>query len=139
MELNKIALLLYERNDNYHKAIQLAKKFRQYPEAIHIARRSASRELAEDLCEYFLQSLKSPDYFAATLQLCYGLLRPHVVMQMAWLSHSVHEVMPFMIRSVADLTERVEKLESVERSDRREKASPSIASREWTGHLTLTN
>ena len=57
--------------------------------------------------------------FAAALVSCYDLVRPDVVMELAWMNGLMPVCMPFMIQSFRDLNSRVETL----MSERKERAA----------------
>ena len=70
------------------------------------AAESRQPEIVEDLMHYFLkQGLK--DCFSALLFKCYELLRPDVVLELAWRNKIVEYAMPFMIQTVRDFGSRV--------------------------------
>lgn len=70
------------------------------------AAESRQPEIVEDLTKYFLeQGLK--DCFATLLFKCYDLLRPDVVLELAWRHNIVDCAMPFMIQTVRDYGSRV--------------------------------
>lgn len=79
---------------------------------------------------YFIDN-KQIDCFAAGLFTCYDLLRPDVVMELAWRNGLTDFAMPFMIQTMRDLTLKVSVLESANlvRSDKeveKEKLGNSI-------------
>lgn len=70
------------------------------------AAESRQSEIVEDLMKYFLkQGLK--DCFSALLYKCFDLLRPDVVLELAWKHNIVDCAMPFIIQTVRDFGSRV--------------------------------
>ncbi len=58
---------------------------------------SATPELAEELLRWFVEQGER-DCFAAMLFTCYELLRPDVVMEVAWMNKLADYAMPYMIQ-----------------------------------------
>jgi len=67
---------------------------------------SKDRELAESLLSFFVES-KLKESFAACLFTCYELLRPDVVLELAWRNNLMNFAMPFMIQSMRDFDEKL--------------------------------
>lgn len=67
---------------------------------------SRDPETAEDLLRWFL-SENLPDCFAACLYQCYDLLRPDVVLELAWRNGLTDMAMPFLIQTMRELTTKV--------------------------------
>lgn len=93
------------------------------------AHASQSTEQAEALLQYFINE-KLPDSFTATLYKCYDLLRPDVVMEVAWRNGYMDYAMPFLIQAGRGLFDRVKILEELEsgrgvREDENEKKEMS--------------
>ena len=69
---------------------------------------SRDPETAEDLLRWFL-SENLPDCFSACLYQCYDLLRPDVVLELAWRNGLTDMAMPFLIQTMRELTTKVRK------------------------------
>lgn len=67
---------------------------------------SRDPETAEELLRWFL-SENLPDCFAACLYRCYDLLRPDVVLELAWRNGLIDMAMPFLIQTLRELTTKV--------------------------------
>jgi clathrin heavy chain len=67
---------------------------------------SDSPELAEELLRWFV-SAKEPECFAACLYTCYNLLRPDIVLEVAWMNKLMDYAMPYVIQSVKEFTGKV--------------------------------
>eukprot|EP01057_Protomagalhaensia_wolfi_P002071 Protomagalhaensia_wolfi_Nauph_80__2070@NODE_2323_length_1127_cov_18_627757_g1819_i0_p1_GENE_NODE_2323_length_1127_cov_18_627757_g1819_i0NODE_2323_length_1127_cov_18_627757_g1819_i0_p1_ORF_typecomplete_len305_score75_55Clathrin/PF00637_20/1_7Clathrin/PF00637_20/2_2e15UTP15_C/PF09384_10/1e03UTP15_C/PF09384_10/0_0017HSBP1/PF06825_12/0_0096Sec16_C/PF12931_7/0_0093Nucleoporin_C/PF03177_14/0_033DUF5408/PF17402_2/0_12Methyltransf_3/PF01596_17/0_21Vps39_1/PF10366_9/7_9e03Vps39_1/PF10366_9/1_7e04Vps39_1/ len=126
LEMKQLALKLYEKNGRYTHAIELAKKFKQYEVAIGIAHQSRDAAVVEALLRFFVSEMRSPQYFAACLQVCAKYIRPELVLELAWLSGYTNMAMPYMINSVAEMSRRIERLEKkvedVAKSDSKKRA-----------------
>jgi clathrin heavy chain len=70
------------------------------------ASESRQPEIVEELLAYFLEN-KLHDCFTATLYKCYDLLRPDVVLELAWKHKIMDFAMPYMIQVLRDYSTRV--------------------------------
>ncbi|KAI1716677.1 hypothetical protein Ddc_10472 [Ditylenchus destructor] len=114
-EFRRISAYIFKKNDLWKQAIEICKRDELYTEAIDYAAQSCQAEVAEDLLQYFL-SKEQNDHFAATLSKCYGLLRPDVILELAWRHKNMDFAMPYFVQVLHDyngLRNRVEALESV--------------------------
>lgn len=75
-------------------------------DAMDYAAESRQSEIVEDLMKFFLNE-ELNDCFSALLYKCYDLLRPYIVLELAWRYNIVNYAMPFMIQSVRDFGFRV--------------------------------
>lgn len=69
---------------------------------------SESRDpsLAEDVLQWFLE-IKKYECFAATLFMCYDLLKPDVVLELAWKHNLIDFAMPYMIQVMREYIHKV--------------------------------
>jgi len=70
------------------------------------AAESRQPEVVEGLMKFFLQEGLN-DCFSALLYKCYDLLKPDIVLELAWKHKIVDCAMPFMIQTVRDFGSRV--------------------------------
>lgn len=98
VDLRRLACLLYRSNSKFAEAIELSKKDGKYHDAMEAARMSGSSEVAEDLLKFFIFQKKDKECFAACLYVCYELLRPDVVLELAWRTGFTEQIMPYMIQ-----------------------------------------
>lgn len=70
------------------------------------AAESRKQEIAEDLIDWFLAE-KNYECFAACLYACYDLLRPDVVLELAWRNDIMNFAMPYMINTMREFSMRV--------------------------------
>lgn len=71
---------------------------------------SEDPELAEDILRFFV-SVRDRECFCATLFTCYALIKPDVVMELAWRKGYTDFVMPYMIQFVKNLNDKVNALD----------------------------
>ncbi|CAG9770379.1 unnamed protein product [Ceutorhynchus assimilis] len=109
-EFRRIAAYLYKGNNRWKQSVELCKKDRLFRDAMEYTAESRNQELAEELLAWFLER-KAYDCFAACLFQCYDLLRPDVIMELAWRHQIMDFAMPYLIQVTRDLTSKVEKLE----------------------------
>ena len=67
---------------------------------------SRDGSVAEDLLQWFLEINKT-DCFAATLFMCYDLLKPDVVLELAWRHNLIDFAMPYMIQVMREYLSKV--------------------------------
>ena len=88
----------------------LSKQDKLYKDAMETAAESKDSEVAEDLINFFVEKgLK--DCFAAALYICYDLLRPDVVLELAWRHRLTDHAMPFIIQFTREYVSKVDALE----------------------------
>lgn len=77
-----------------------------YKDAIVTASVSASQEVAEELLSYFVH-IGNKECFAATLYICFDLLRSDIVEELSW-QHGLNDFfMPYRIQVQRSLVEKV--------------------------------
>ena len=69
---------------------------------------SRDRDVAQDLLQWFL-SIEKNECFASMLYMCYDLLEPDVVLELAWRNNLMDFAMPFMIQYMKELNTKVYK------------------------------
>ena len=67
---------------------------------------SRNTEIAEELLAWFL-SEKNYECFSACLYSCYDLLRPDVIMELAWKHRIMDFAMPFFIQVMREYLSKV--------------------------------
>ncbi|CAF4800863.1 unnamed protein product [Pieris macdunnoughi] len=112
-EFRRIAAYLYKGNNRWKQSVELCKKDALYADAMEYAAESRQPEVAEELLDWFLER-KNYECFSASLYQCYDLLKPDVVIELAWRHNIMDFAMPFLIQTVRELTTKVEKLEEAD-------------------------
>ncbi|KAK9695545.1 Clathrin heavy chain [Basidiobolus ranarum] len=110
LEFRRIAAHLYKANKKWKQSISLSKVDKLYRDTMETAYESKDTETSEDLLRYFVDIGKQ-ECFAACLYLCYDLLRPDVVMELAWRAGWQDFAMPYYIQVVRELSTKVDTLE----------------------------
>ncbi|OON14791.1 hypothetical protein X801_09416 [Opisthorchis viverrini] len=105
-EFRRLAALLFKGSSRWAQSIDLCKRDKLYTDAMQYACESRNPEIAEELLRWFLAE-NLPDCFSACLYRCYDLLRPDVVLELAWRNGLVDMAMPFMIQAMRELTTKV--------------------------------
>lgn len=77
-----------------------------FKDAIEYAAESKQVEIVEDLLQFFLNDSLN-DCFAITLYKCYDLLRPDVVLELAWRHKITDFAMPYLMQVLRDYSSRV--------------------------------
>lgn len=121
LEFRRIAAHLYKKNKRWKQSVALSKKDKLFKDAMETAAESRDTETAEDLLQYFIDN-NNKECFAACLFTCYDLLRPDVVMEIAWKNGLTDMAMPYMIQVMREYTSKVDQLEKAnqERSKKEE-------------------
>jgi clathrin heavy chain len=109
IEFRRIAAYLYRGNNRWSQAVQLCKKDRLFKDAMVYACESRDADTAEELVSYFLEE-KNYECFASCLFSCYDLLKPDIVMELAWRHNIMDFAMPYMIQVMKEYTSKVDSL-----------------------------
>ncbi|CAH0713601.1 unnamed protein product, partial [Brenthis ino] len=112
-EFRRIAAYLYKGNNRWKQSVELCKKDALYADAMEYASESRQPEVAEELLDWFLER-NNYECFSACLYQCYDLLKPDVVIELAWRHNIMDFAMPYLIQTVRELTTKVEKLEEAD-------------------------
>nr|XP_036232840.1 clathrin heavy chain isoform X1 [Bactrocera oleae]XP_036232841.1 clathrin heavy chain isoform X1 [Bactrocera oleae] len=112
-EFRRIAAYLYKGNNRWKQSVELCKKDKLYKDAMEYAAESGKQEIAEELLGWFLER-NAHDCFAACLFQCYDLLRPDVILELAWKHNIMDFAMPYLIQVIREYTTKVDKLEQNE-------------------------
>eukprot|EP00512_Aurantiochytrium_limacinum_P004077 CAMPEP_0171496660 /NCGR_PEP_ID=MMETSP0958-20121227/6831_1 /TAXON_ID=87120 /ORGANISM="Aurantiochytrium limacinum, Strain ATCCMYA-1381" /LENGTH=1691 /DNA_ID=CAMNT_0012030799 /DNA_START=355 /DNA_END=5430 /DNA_ORIENTATION=+ len=110
IEMKRIACHLFNKNKRFADSVRLAKQLKLYKDAIKAAAESREEAVVEELLQFFV-AINDREAFAATLYEAYDLVRPDLVLELAWRNQLTDMAMPFIIQYVSDLTDRVKKLE----------------------------
>ncbi|KAJ3319704.1 hypothetical protein HDV06_006120 [Boothiomyces sp. JEL0866] len=141
LEFRRIAAHLYKKNKRWEKSLDLSKKDKLFKDAIETAAESKSAEVAEELLSYFVKEGRK-DSFTACLYACYDLLRPDVVMEVAWRNGLQDFAMPYLIQVARETFTKLKVLEeadqqrSTKEAEKAKQESADLAS--MGGPLMLT-
>eukprot|EP00475_Leptophrys_vorax_P034731 TRINITY_DN56473_c0_g1_i1.p1 TRINITY_DN56473_c0_g1~~TRINITY_DN56473_c0_g1_i1.p1 ORF type:complete len:919 (-),score=143.56 TRINITY_DN56473_c0_g1_i1:348-3104(-) len=109
LEFRRIAAFIYKMCGRWRQSLALSKADKLYKDAMETASQSGDRELAEELLNYFIEEDKK-ECFASCLYTCYDLLRPDVVVELAWLNNMQDYIMPFLIQFLREYSTKVDEL-----------------------------
>ncbi|KAJ3211483.1 hypothetical protein HDU67_004519 [Dinochytrium kinnereticum] len=143
LEFRRIAAHIYKKNKRWKQSIALSKKDKLYKDAMETAAESRDAESAEELLQYFIDSGRK-DCFAACLFTCYDLLRPDVVIEVAWRNGLMDFAMPYVIQTAREYLTKVDALEkaNAERSqkevEKEKQETPIIAPNGLGNPLMIT-
>uniref|UniRef100_A0A2K5E690 Clathrin heavy chain like 1 n=1 Tax=Aotus nancymaae TaxID=37293 RepID=A0A2K5E690_AOTNA len=105
--LNDLLLVLSSRLDHTRTVSFFSK------DAMQHATESQDAELAQKLLQWFLEEGKR-ECFTASLFTCYDLLRPDVVLELAWRHNLMNLAMPYFIQVMREYLSKVDKLDALE-------------------------
>jgi len=109
VEFKKIAAYLFEKNNRFQESIDICKDYKLYKQAIETAAESGSNDVANHLLEYFIE-IKKPDCFASCLYACYDLVKPDVVLFLAWRNGYMEYIMPYLAQVLREYTDKIDLL-----------------------------
>ncbi|KAI9251762.1 hypothetical protein BDA99DRAFT_563473 [Phascolomyces articulosus] len=109
LEFRRIAAHLYKKNRRWRQSIALSKQDQLFKDAMETAAESKDGEVAEELLQYFIEVGKR-ECFAAMLYTCYDLMRPDVVMELAWRHGLKDFAMPYMINMMREQFTKIDVL-----------------------------
>ncbi|XP_065571260.1 clathrin heavy chain 1-like [Artemia franciscana] len=138
IEFRRIAAYLYKGNNRWKQSVELCKKDRLFKDAMEFAAESKSSQLAEELIAWFLET-ENQECFAACLYQCYDLLKPDVVLELAWRNGITDLAMPYLIQTIREYTAKVERLEELEAQRTEEKATEEVKPMMMQPQLMLTS
>jgi len=127
IEFRRISAFLYRLNKRYERSMELSKTDSLWGDAMETAAESKNRELCEELLQFFVES-KQKECFAACLFTCFELLRPDVVLELAWRNQLMNFAMPFMIQTMHEFDYKLNFLYS--KLDDKEKAENDAKDKE---------
>lgn len=110
IEFRRIAAYLFKMNNRWKQAVELCKKDHLFKDAMEYAAESRDTEISEDLMGWFLEH-ENYESFAAGTFVMYDMLRPDVILELAWRHNITDFAMPYLIQSVREYTLKVDKLE----------------------------
>ncbi|KAL2541769.1 Clathrin heavy chain 1 [Abeliophyllum distichum] len=109
LEMRRVAAYIYKKAGRWKQSIALSKKDSLYKDAMETASQSGDRELAEELLVYFIEQGKK-ECFASCLFVCYDLIRPDVVLELAWINNMIDFAFPYLLQFMREYTGKVDEL-----------------------------
>ncbi|XP_064391416.1 clathrin heavy chain 1-like [Halichondria panicea] len=127
LEFRRIAAYLYKNNNRWGQSVDLCKKDKLFRDAMQYAAESRNTEIAEGLIAWFLEIGKS-DCFASCLFTCYDLLRPDVILELAWRHNIMDFAMPYIVQVLREYLTKVDKLQQsdAERIEEQQEQPPAM-------------
>lgn len=111
LEFRRISAYLFKMNKKWQRSIEISKKDNLWSDALKTTAASKDAELAESLLSTFVEN-GNKECFSACLYTCYELIRPDVVLELAWRNDLMDMSMPFMVQTFRSLTHKVNNLET---------------------------
>eukprot|EP00049_Salpingoeca_infusionum_P005686 m.95267 g.95267 ORF g.95267 m.95267 type:complete len:1670 (+) comp13054_c0_seq1:74-5083(+) len=109
LEFRRIAAFLYKSNNRWQQSIDICKSDKLFQDAMEYAADSGNVDNVRSLLEYFVE-IKSSECFAACLFTCYDLVKPDVVMELAWRNGMMDFAMPYLIQVTKEYVDKVDML-----------------------------
>jgi len=126
LEFRRISSYVYQLNNQFDEAIEISKRDKLYRDAITAAAASKKTETAEDLLRFFCKE-GFKECFGAAIYTCYDIVRPDVVLELAFRNEGFLSVSyPFFVQVVREYITKVDDL--VKEKEKRDKnAAPEQA------------
>jgi len=130
LRMRRLAATIYTKNKRYAHSVQLSKKDEMFQDAMETTAISGDATVAEELLRFFAFDIDEKDRaacFAACLYICYDILLPDVVMEVAWMADLKEYAQPYFINATREYTSRVETLTAEVKKLQAEKESEASA------------
>jgi len=98
LEFRRVSAQLFKLSKKWERSVNISKKDCLWSDAMETTAASGDQALAEELLTYFVEKGEK-ECFSACLYTCYDLIRPDVVMEMAWRFDLMNFAMPFMVQT----------------------------------------
>jgi len=122
IEFRRISAYLYKCNNRWAQAVELCKKDKLYKDAMEYVAESGDAAVAETLVSFFIED-GNKECFAACLFACYDLIKPDVILELAWRNNIVDFAMPYLIQVMREYMNKVDGLDEKEEERAAEEAS----------------
>jgi clathrin heavy chain len=128
LDIRRLAARLLALNGQWREAIAALQRDALHTEAIRTAAASRDQLLAEDLLYALAHELGSGELFVGALYACLDLVRPDVVLQLAWEKGWVDLAMPFLCQSLRALHDKIGRLDPPQPAAQNERPRSATAS-----------
>jgi len=106
IEFRRISTYLFKMCFKWERSIEISKKDNMWQDAMETCAQSKDSNLASDLLRFFVDKGEK-ECFAAMLFTCYELLKPDVVLEVAWRKNLMDFAMPFMVQAFRTYDEKL--------------------------------
>lgn len=106
LQFRRLAALIFKKNKRWRQSLALSRQDNCYKEAMETAAESRDAETAEELIRYFIES-QDKENFILSLYVCYDLLRPDTVIELAWKNGWESIIMPYICQVMRDYISKV--------------------------------
>merc|ERR1711871_1562780 len=109
MEFRRLAAYMYKKKGRFAQSVELSKGDSMFQDAMETAASSSDPAVAESLLRFFVEQGRK-DCFAASLFTMYDLLKPDVVLELAYRSNMMDFALPYLVQGTRHYTDKVDKL-----------------------------
>ncbi|KAK8884028.1 Clathrin heavy chain 2 [Tritrichomonas musculus] len=109
LEFRRISSYIYRKQQRWNEAINLSKKDKLYGDCIETASQSRDSEVVEPLLRFFCDE-KLFECFAAATYVCYDLVQPDVILELAWRNEAIDFAMPYLIQNMRETNQTISKI-----------------------------
>jgi len=110
VQFRRISAYLYKINKRWKRSTELSKGDGIWQDAMETTAASGIPEQAEELLRFFVEK-DEKECFAACLFTCYPLIRPDVVLELAWRYDLQKWAMPYMVQVFKEITTMLEEIQ----------------------------
>ncbi|OHT11249.1 Clathrin heavy chain 1 [Tritrichomonas foetus] len=127
LEFRRISSYIYRKQQRWNDAINLSKKDSLYGDCIETAAQSRSSDVVDPLLKFFCQE-KLFECFAAATYVCYDLVQPDVILELAWRNNAIDFAMPYLIQNMREQNATIAKISAqLEQTDQKVDETKEIA------------
>merc|ERR1719305_476345 len=109
MEFRRLAAYMYKKKGRFAQSVELSKGDSMFQDAMETAASSADPTVAESLLRFFVEQGRK-DCFAASLFTMYDLLKPDVVLELAYRFNMMDFALPYLVQCTRQYTDKIDKL-----------------------------
>lgn len=106
LEFRRIAAHLFKLGKKWERSLEISKRDSLWADSMQTTADSKDTELAEKLLNFFVAQGQK-ECVSACLYTCYELIRPDVVLEMAWRHNMMDFAMPYMIQSFRQFSDEL--------------------------------
>merc|ERR1712159_115974 len=109
MEFRRLAAYMYKKKGRFDQSVQLSKADHMFQDAMETAAASQDGNVAEELLRFFVSEGRK-DCFAASLFTMYDLMKPDVVLELAYQFDMMNFALPYLVQCTREYTSKVDTL-----------------------------
>jgi len=109
MEFRRLAAYMYKKKGRFPQSVELSKADGMFQDAMETAASSSDPAVAESLLRFFVEEGRK-DCFAASLFTMYDLMKPDVVLELAYRFNMMDFALPYLVQCTRQYTDKIDKI-----------------------------